>query len=72
LVLANGKKHAQADKPARGFMGNYKPTSDYENESDVPDSLDPNNSDLLRDQLRGETVNHAVPPRLEDEGQPGG
>jgi len=53
-------------------MGNYKPTSDYENESDVPDSLDPNNSDLLRDQLRGETVNHAVPPRLEDEGQPGG
>jgi hypothetical protein len=53
-------------------VGNYKAPSDSENEIDVPDSLDPNNSDLLRDQLRGETVNHATPPRLEDEGQSGG
>jgi hypothetical protein len=53
-------------------MGNYKATYDSENESDVPDSLDPNDSELLRDQLKGETVNHAMPPRLEDEGQSGG
>jgi hypothetical protein len=29
-------------------------------------------SDLLRDQLKGETVEHAKPPRLEDESQSGG
>jgi hypothetical protein len=33
---------------------------------------DPNDSDLLRDQLKGQTVEHAIPPRLEDEGQSGG
>jgi len=43
-----------------------------ENENDLPESLDPNDSDLLRDQLKGGTVEHAKPPRLEDEGQPGG
>jgi len=41
-----------------------------------PDNLDlssePNDSNSLRDQLRGETTEHAVPPRLEDEGQSGG
>ena len=34
--------------------------------------LDPNDSNLLRDQIRGQTVEHANPPRLEDEGQSGG
>ena len=34
--------------------------------------IDPNESDLLRDQLKGETTEHADPPRLEDEGQSGG
>jgi hypothetical protein len=33
---------------------------------------DPNDSDLLRDELKGQTVEHASPPRLEDEGQSGG
>jgi hypothetical protein len=41
-------------------------------EDDYGDSLDPNDSDMLRDQLRGETAEHAKPPRLEDEGQSGG
>jgi hypothetical protein len=41
-------------------------------EDDNGDSLDPNDSDMLRDQLRGETAEHAKPPRLEDEGQSGG
>ena len=36
------------------------------------DSLDPNDSDMELDQLRGQTKLHAKPPRLEDEGQPGG
>jgi hypothetical protein len=46
--------------------------TDSENDNDVPESLDPNDSDMLRDQLRGETAEHARPPRLEDEGQSGG
>jgi hypothetical protein len=35
-------------------------------------NFDLNNSVLLRDRLRGETTEHADPPRLEDEGQSGG
>ncbi len=34
--------------------------------------LDPNDSDLLRNRVKGQTVEHAWPPRLEDEGQSGG
>jgi len=41
------------------------------NEDDT-ESPDPNDSDLLRDELKGETTEHAKPPRLEDEGQSGG
>jgi hypothetical protein len=48
------------------------PLPDPENESDEPESMDPNDSDMLRDQLKGETFEHAKPPRLEDEGQSGG
>ena len=53
-------------------MGKTEPTPNSEYESDQPESPDPNDSDLLRDQLKGETVEHAKPPRLEDEGQSGG
>lgn len=35
-------------------------------------SPDPNDSETLRDQLKGQTTEHADPPRLEDEGQSGG
>jgi hypothetical protein len=38
----------------------------------VEEPLDPNDSDLLRDQVKGQTTEHAQPPRLEDEGQSGG
>jgi hypothetical protein len=51
---------------------NNNPSPDSENANDQSVPLDPNDSDLLRDQLKGETVEHAKPPRLEDEGQPGG
>ena len=34
--------------------------------------LDPNDSNQLRDRVRGQTTEHAWPPRLEDEGQSGG
>ena len=37
-----------------------------------PETLDPNDSDKLRDELKGQTKEHATPPRLEDEGQSGG
>ena len=37
-----------------------------------PEPADPNDSDLLRDELKGQTSEHANPPRLEDEGQSGG
>jgi hypothetical protein len=36
------------------------------------DVLDPNDTNLLRDQVKGQTTKHANPPRLEDEGQSGG
>jgi hypothetical protein len=34
--------------------------------------IDPNDSDARRDRLKGQTTQHADPPRLEDEGQSGG
>lgn len=36
------------------------------------DQDDPNDSEALRDQLKGQTTEHAEPARLEDEGQSGG
>ncbi|HEX4809071.1 MAG TPA: hypothetical protein VH325_09085 [Bryobacteraceae bacterium] len=42
-------------------------------DADVPSQpLDPNDSARLIDQIRGQTKEHAIPPRLEDEGQSGG
>ena len=42
-------------------------------EAAVPaEPLDPNDSARLKDQIRGQTTEHASPPRLEDEGQAGG
>jgi hypothetical protein len=43
---------------------------DKKNVPGVP--ADPNDSEALRDQLKGQTTEHADPPRLEDEGQSGG
>jgi hypothetical protein len=40
--------------------------------NEAAESLDPNDSDMEWDKLRGHTTVHAKPPRLEDEGQPGG
>jgi hypothetical protein len=37
-----------------------------------PDLLDPNDGDTELDKLRDRTTLHALPPRLEDEGQSGG
>ena len=50
-------------------MGTNNPSTA---ENEEPDSPDPNDSDLLRDKLKGETNEHAKPQRLEDEGQSGG
>jgi len=36
------------------------------------EETDPQDSDALRDQIKGQTTEHADPPRLEDEGQSGG
>jgi hypothetical protein len=36
------------------------------------EALDPNDSTRLTDQIKNQTVEHASPPRLEDEGQSGG
>jgi hypothetical protein len=41
-----------------------------ENQDEVV--LDPNDTNLLRDRIKGQTQEHAKPPRLEDEGQSGG
>lgn len=40
--------------------------------AETGDTDDPNDSDALRDRLKGQTTEHAEPPRLEDEGQSGG
>ena len=53
----------------RGF--DYMPEN-TPNPGRVPEPVDPNDSDLLRDELKGQTAKHADPPRLEDEGQSGG
>ncbi|HWF11129.1 MAG TPA: hypothetical protein VG297_21820 [Bryobacteraceae bacterium] len=47
---------------------------DRSESADAPaaEVIDPADSDLLRDELKGHTAEHAVPPRLEDEGQSGG
>jgi len=37
-----------------------------------PEALDPQDTNRLREQIKGQTTEHATPPRLEDEGQSGG
>ena len=37
-----------------------------------PETIDPQDTDRLREQIQGQTTEHATPPRLEDEGQSGG
>jgi hypothetical protein len=52
-----------------------QPTASGDNEEDTgseAEVLDPNDSNLLRDRIKGQTQEHARPPRLEDEGQSGG
>src|ERR1019366_6415767 len=60
------------ESTVKATVGNNEPSPESEYENDHAESPDPNDSDLLRDQLKGETVEHAKPPRLEDEGQSGG
>ena len=48
------------------------PTGEDSEPEDQTEVLDPNDSNLLRDRIRGQTDEHAQPPRLEDEGQSGG
>ena len=53
-------------------MSQEKPLPKPDEKDIDPESLDPNDSDMERDKLRGRTTLHAKPLRLEDEGQPGG
>jgi hypothetical protein len=39
---------------------------------ETADAVDPNDTNRLTDQIKGQTTEHATPPRLEDEGQSGG
>jgi hypothetical protein len=53
----------------------FETTSEFEQPSsgeEMAGTLGPNDSNLLRDQVKGQTTEHARPPRLEDEGQSGG
>jgi hypothetical protein len=56
------------DKPAESYRNPEEASIDEQTQ----EILDPADSRLLRDQLKGQTTEHAVPPRLEDEGQSGG
>jgi hypothetical protein len=62
-------EHADAHWHARVFI-RYHEAMTEPDAHELPD--DPNDSDALRDQLKGQTTQHAEPPRLEDEGQSGG
>ena len=53
-------------------MSTDKPLPAPKIPEDEADTLDPNDSDMEIDKLRGQTTQHAKPARLEDEGQPGG
>ena len=53
-------------------MMSEKEAERCEGGEEQPEVLDPNDSNLLRDQIKGQTTEHATPPRLEDEGQSGG
>lgn len=48
------------------------PENHAEPKQDTPATHSPADSDLLRDKIKGQTTEHADPPRLEDEGQSGG
>ncbi len=63
--------HAMNTKPPAEPAPSSAAREDSSPES--PDEvLDPNDSNVLRDRVRGQTTEHAWPPRLEDEGQSGG
>jgi hypothetical protein len=57
----------KAQKPETASEDEQAPAGE-----EKPETLDPNESNLLRDQVKGQTTEHATPPRLEDEGQSGG
>jgi hypothetical protein len=54
------------------FPNPEQQSAEPQKKSDEPESVDPNDSALERDQLKGQTTQPAKPPRLEDEGQSGG
>ena len=60
------------EKPERKIERPANVTGDNSGQQDQAEILDPNDSNLLRDRIRGRTDQHAKPPRLEDEGQSGG
>jgi pimeloyl-ACP methyl ester carboxylesterase len=74
--LATGHDcHVEAPEAFASFLLEKRdPDSDREQGpiGEQPEALDPTASHLLRDQLKGQTTQHATPPRLEDEGQSGG
>jgi hypothetical protein len=60
------------EKPERKIERPANVNGDNSGQRDQAEILDPNDSNLLRDRIRGRTDEHAKPPRLEDEGQSGG
>ena len=49
-----------------------QPECDSAKPSEIPNPADLDRSARMRDEVRGVTTEHAIPPRLEDEGQSGG
>jgi len=60
------------EKPERKIERPANVNGDNSGQQDQGETLDPNDSNLLPDRIRGRTDEHAKPPRLEDEGQSGG
>lgn len=53
-------------------MPDQTPPEPTKPDPEAPERIDPNDTDRLREQIKGQTKEHASPPRLEDEGQSGG
>jgi hypothetical protein len=51
---------------------NPPPDRQHDEDPDATLEIDPNEAERLKNQIRGQTTEHATPPRLEDEGQSGG
>src|SRR5256885_12615918 len=76
IILTRMVAARRLHKMTNNSQTKYRGDPDDDRQDSGPEAqaeiLDPNDSNLLRDRIKGQTQEHARPPRLEDEGQSGG